>query len=97
VSLWCYFPSLPRSCTLKATAEEAKQNSNRSAAIDVRTIDEDGWMVDSHGRRLLWVPSDLRQYLSFPPTSSALGEGLYFLLETDGWKVGDEWMGCYQM
>ncbi|CCO35728.1 Vegetative incompatibility protein HET-E-1 [Rhizoctonia solani AG-1 IB] len=83
--------------TRAATAEEAKKNSNGIPALDVGSIDEDGWMVDSHGRRLLWVPSDLRQYLSLPPTSSVLGEGLYFLLETGGWKVGDEWMDCYQM
>ncbi|CCO36503.1 Vegetative incompatibility protein HET-E-1 [Rhizoctonia solani AG-1 IB] len=83
--------------TRAATAEESKKNSKGSVALDQCSLDQDGWMVDSHGRRLLWVPSDLRQYLSFPPTSSALGEGLHFLLETGGWKVGDEWIDCYRM
>jgi hypothetical protein len=82
---------------LAATAEEAKKNSNGSAALDVRSIDEDGWMVDFHGRRLLWVPSDLRAYLEHPPTSLSIGDRTYFRLETEGWKAGDEWMSCYQM
>ncbi|CEL62939.1 putative serine/threonine-protein kinase PkwA OS=Thermomonospora curvata GN=pkwA PE=3 SV=1 [Rhizoctonia solani AG-1 IB] len=78
-------------------AEEAKKNPNGSVALDQCSLDEHGWMVNSRGQWLLWVPPDLRQYISFPPTSSALGEGLYFLLETGGWKVGDEWMDCYRM
>ncbi|CCO33401.1 hypothetical protein BN14_07476 [Rhizoctonia solani AG-1 IB] len=82
--------------TRAATAEEAKANSNASAAIDVKSIGEDGWMVDFHGRRLLWVPSDLRAYLEHPPTSLSIGDRTYFHLETEGWKVRNKWMDCYR-
>ncbi|CEL62953.1 Vegetative incompatibility protein HET-E-1 OS=Podospora anserina GN=HET-E1 PE=4 SV=1 [Rhizoctonia solani AG-1 IB] len=82
--------------TRAATAEEAKENSNESAAFDIWTYDEDGWMVDFHGRRLLWVPSDLRANLVHPLMSSSTGGRTYFHLETEGWKGGDKWMDCYQ-
>jgi hypothetical protein len=82
---------------LAATAEEAKKNSNGGATTDVWSINEDGWMVDFHGRRLLWVPSDLRVYLEHPHTSLSIGDRKYFHLETEGWKAGDEWVDCYRM
>ncbi|CCO33398.1 hypothetical protein BN14_07473 [Rhizoctonia solani AG-1 IB] len=82
--------------TRAATAEEAEKNSNGSAAMDIRSIDEDGWMVDFHSRRLLWVPSDLRAYLEHPPTPLSIGDRAYFHLGTKRWKAGGEWMGCYR-
>ncbi|GAB1521040.1 hypothetical protein RhiTH_004131 [Rhizoctonia solani] len=60
------------------------------------SLDDDGWVVDSHGRRLLWVPSDLRTYLALPPTSSIIADQGAFTLNTDGWNIGDRWMECYQ-
>ncbi|KAF8666240.1 hypothetical protein RHS04_09701, partial [Rhizoctonia solani] len=60
------------------------------------SLDGDGWVVDSHGRRLVWVPSDLRTYLALPPTSSIIADQGAFTLNTDGWNIGDRWMECYQ-
>ncbi|CEL62947.1 putative WD repeat-containing protein alr3466 OS=Nostoc sp, (strain PCC 7120 / UTEX 2576) GN=alr3466 PE=4 SV=1 [Rhizoctonia solani AG-1 IB] len=82
--------------TRAATAEEAKKNSNGSVALDQWSLDEDGWMVDSHGRRLLWVPSDLRAYLVHPLMSLSTGGRTHFHLESEGWKGGDKWMDCHQ-
>ncbi|CEL54391.1 putative WD repeat-containing protein alr3466 OS=Nostoc sp, (strain PCC 7120 / UTEX 2576) GN=alr3466 PE=4 SV=1 [Rhizoctonia solani AG-1 IB] len=83
--------------TRAATTEEAENNSSGSAALHLRPFDDDGWMVGFHGRRLLWVPSDLSQYLEHPPTSLCIGDPTYFHLETEGWKAGDEWVDCYRM
>ncbi|ELU36529.1 peptidase C14 [Rhizoctonia solani AG-1 IA] len=58
------------------------------------SLDGDGWVVDSHGRRLVWVPSDLRTYLALPPTSSIIAEQGGFILNTDGWNIGDRWTEC---
>ncbi|CAE6399788.1 unnamed protein product [Rhizoctonia solani] len=58
--------------------------------------DDDSWVVDSHGRRLVWVPSDLRTYLALPSTSSIIADQGAFILSTDGWNIGDRWMECYQ-
>ncbi|KAF8748172.1 WD40 repeat-like protein [Rhizoctonia solani] len=50
------------------------QNINIPFALDDDTTsdfwlpDADGWIVDSHGHRLVWVPSDLRMYLALPQT-----------------------------
>ncbi|KAF8751466.1 WD domain, G-beta repeat [Rhizoctonia solani] len=30
------------------------------------SLDDDGWVMDTHGQRLLWVPPDLRTYLVLP-------------------------------
>ncbi|GAB1521047.1 hypothetical protein RhiTH_004138 [Rhizoctonia solani] len=60
------------------------------------SLDGDGWVVDSHGRQLVWVPSDLRTYLALPPTSSIIADQGAFILNTDGWNIGDRWMECYQ-
>ncbi|GAB1521065.1 hypothetical protein RhiTH_004156 [Rhizoctonia solani] len=59
-------------------------------------LDGDGWVVDPHGRRLVWVPPDLHNYLALPSTSSIIADQGAFILNTDGWKIGDRWMECYQ-
>ncbi|KAF8748174.1 WD40 repeat-like protein [Rhizoctonia solani] len=45
---------------------------------------------------LLWVPSDLYGYLALPSTSSIIADQGAFVLNTDGWKIGDRWMECYR-
>ncbi|KAF8672497.1 WD40 repeat-like protein [Rhizoctonia solani] len=60
------------------------------------SLDGDGWMVDSHGRRLLWIPPDLRTYLALPSTSSIIADQGTFILNTVGWNIGYRWMECYQ-
>ncbi|KAF8695736.1 WD40 repeat-like protein, partial [Rhizoctonia solani] len=77
------------------------QNINIPFALDDDTTSEpwlpdaDGWIVDSHGHRLVWVPSDLRMYLALPPNSSVINGQGDFRLDTDGWKIGDQWAECY--
>ncbi|CCO33399.1 Vegetative incompatibility protein HET-E-1 [Rhizoctonia solani AG-1 IB] len=79
-----------------ATGGKAKANSDDRAAPDQWSLDENGWMVDSHGQLLVWVPSDLRMNLEHPPTSLSIGDRTYFHLETEGWEVGDDWIHCYR-
>ncbi|KAF8690037.1 hypothetical protein RHS03_09012, partial [Rhizoctonia solani] len=78
------------------------QNINISFALDNDTtpdfwsLNADGWVVDSHGQQLVWVPSDLRMYLALPLSSSVItGQG-YFRLDTDEWKIGEQWTECYR-
>ncbi|QRW23157.1 peptidase C14 [Rhizoctonia solani] len=80
----------------------SQENSMRDPAharaadpIDLWSLNSDGWVVDSRGRRLVWVPSDLCTYLALPPTNSIIADQGYFRLETDEWKIGDEWVRCY--
>ncbi|CAE6493505.1 unnamed protein product, partial [Rhizoctonia solani] len=74
----------------------SQENSMRDPAharaadpIDLWSLNSDGWVVDSRGRRLVWVPSDLCTYLALPPTNSIIADQGYFRLETDEWKIGD--------
>ncbi|CEL60527.1 putative WD repeat-containing protein alr2800 OS=Nostoc sp, (strain PCC 7120 / UTEX 2576) GN=alr2800 PE=4 SV=1 [Rhizoctonia solani AG-1 IB] len=79
-----------------ATGGKAKANSDDRAAPDQWLLGENGWMVDSHGQLLVWVPPDLRRNLERPPTSLSIGDRTYFHLETEGWEVGDDWIHCYR-
>ncbi|KAF8738193.1 ribosomal large subunit assembly, partial [Rhizoctonia solani] len=76
-------------------ADHARVAASAPDPVDLWSLDSDGWVVDSLGRRLAWVPSDLRTYLALPPTTSIVANQGYFRLETDGWKIGDEWTRCF--
>ncbi|KAF8670649.1 WD40 repeat-like protein [Rhizoctonia solani] len=78
------------------------QNINIPFALDDDTtpdfwlLNADGWVVDSHGQQLVWVPSDLRMYLALPPNSSIIADQGDFRLDTDRWKIGEQWAECYR-
>ncbi|KAF8673512.1 WD domain, G-beta repeat [Rhizoctonia solani] len=77
------------------------QNNNILSASDVTLpdswlLDDNGWIVDSHGQRLVWVPPDLRTYLQLLPNSSMIADQGCFRLDMDGWNIGDNWSKCYQ-
>jgi hypothetical protein len=59
-------------------------------------LDNDGWVVDSRKRRVVWVPSDLRAFLALPPTQSIIADGGYFKLQLDKIQVGEDWVNCYR-
>ncbi|CAE6424804.1 unnamed protein product, partial [Rhizoctonia solani] len=71
-------------------------STSDSHVTHLSSLNDDGWVVDSHGQRLVWVPSDLRTYLALPPTSSIIADRGAFTLNTDGRNIGDKWMECYQ-
>ncbi|KAF8695737.1 WD40 repeat-like protein, partial [Rhizoctonia solani] len=77
-------------------ATTAGISASDSHVSHLSSLNDDGWVVDSHGRRLVWVPSDLRTYLALPPTSSIIADQGAFTLNTDGRNIGDRWMECYQ-
>ncbi|CAE6398592.1 unnamed protein product [Rhizoctonia solani] len=60
------------------------------------SLNDDGWLFDSQGRRLLWVPSDLRDSLIHPPTDLLIGDRDFMKLDFDGAKLGDLWADCYR-
>jgi WD40 repeat protein len=73
--------------------------ASNSQKIDIDSewlsLDGDGWVVDSYGRRLVWVPPDLRTYLVLSSTSSIITDKGYYRLEISGRMIGDKWMECY--
>ncbi|CEL61440.1 Vegetative incompatibility protein HET-E-1 OS=Podospora anserina GN=HET-E1 PE=4 SV=1 [Rhizoctonia solani AG-1 IB] len=79
-----------------ATSPESTNRSSRALTLDLWTIDKEGWVVNSCNRRLVWVPFDLRTNLAFPPTSLTISGQGHCRLGTEGLKMGDKWMGCYQ-
>ncbi|CEL62076.1 hypothetical protein RSOLAG1IB_12496 [Rhizoctonia solani AG-1 IB] len=69
---------------------------SRNSKHDRWWVDEDGWVVHSHGRRLVWVPSELRANLVLPPISLIIIRGGYYELVAEGAKVGESWADCYR-
>ncbi|CCO34125.1 Vegetative incompatibility protein HET-E-1 [Rhizoctonia solani AG-1 IB] len=79
-----------------STGEEVAHSSNNDIASVLWSLDDEGWVIDSYHRRLVWVPPDLRTSLALPPTSSIIADQGYYRLETDGCMIGDNWMECYE-
>ncbi|CCO37151.1 hypothetical protein BN14_11303 [Rhizoctonia solani AG-1 IB] len=69
---------------------------SRESEPDWWRVDQDGWVLDSGGQQLVWVPSELRASLKFPPTSSLITGNGYYELIVEGAKVGESWADCYQ-
>ncbi|CCO32013.1 hypothetical protein BN14_06065 [Rhizoctonia solani AG-1 IB] len=79
-----------------ATGSESTDRSSNAITLELWSLDEEGWVVDSRNRRLVWVPSDLRTNLALPPTTLVIAGQGYYQLETEGWRKGDQWTDCYQ-
>ncbi|CCO32931.1 Vegetative incompatibility protein HET-E-1 [Rhizoctonia solani AG-1 IB] len=75
---------------------ESTGRSSNAITLELWSLDEEGWVVDSRNRRLVWVPSDLRTNLALPPTTLVIAGQGHCRLGTEGLKMGDKWMGCYQ-
>ncbi|CCO34983.1 hypothetical protein BN14_09096 [Rhizoctonia solani AG-1 IB] len=59
------------------------------------SLDDDGWVLDAEGKRLVWVPPNIRSGLAVPPNNMIIGnQGC--LLDFKGVVVGETWAGCYQ-
>ncbi|CAE6449175.1 unnamed protein product [Rhizoctonia solani] len=82
--------------TSSRVGEQITHNSNNKNAINSWLLDEDGWVVDLRKRRLVWVPSDLRQYLTHSSNDLIIPDRLSFNLEFEQYNVGDNWMDCYR-
>ncbi|KAF8761146.1 WD40 repeat-like protein [Rhizoctonia solani] len=59
------------------------------------SLDEEGWVV-LHGHRVVWVPSDLRSCIIYPPQCFMIADRGCLILNLDGLNVGDKWQGCYR-
>ncbi|CCO34143.1 Vegetative incompatibility protein HET-E-1 [Rhizoctonia solani AG-1 IB] len=69
---------------------------NGDSTHDLWSVDDDGWAVDSHNRRLVWVPSDLRESLLVPPKSLTISSNGCYELRFEGANVGEKWADCYR-
>ncbi|CAE6503874.1 unnamed protein product [Rhizoctonia solani] len=76
--------------------EEADPSQRADRGPNKWCLDKDGWVVDSEKRRLVWVPSDLRNYLLHPFNDSMISDRGSFKLDFDGVNIGELWIGCYQ-
>ncbi|CCO35519.1 hypothetical protein BN14_09637 [Rhizoctonia solani AG-1 IB] len=79
-----------------SVGSETPSSPKSDTGSDWWSLDDDGWVVGSSGRHLVWVPSDLRAYLALPPTSSIIADWGSYRLYRNGWKIGDKWMECYR-
>ncbi|KAG8724609.1 hypothetical protein FRC09_016579 [Ceratobasidium sp. 395] len=59
-------------------------------------LNEDGWVVDSNGLRLVWIPSGIRAQLVYHPTQLIIfptGPGAY--LDLSDARLGEDWARCF--
>ncbi|CAE6455081.1 unnamed protein product, partial [Rhizoctonia solani] len=95
--VWSLGTSLQERTSTSAVGDgEVTPELSMKNASDLWSLDDDGWVIDSDGRRLVWVPSDLHTCLALPPTRFIISDQGYYQLKTDGWKTGDRWMECYE-
>ncbi|KAG9087310.1 hypothetical protein FS749_003012 [Ceratobasidium sp. UAMH 11750] len=58
-------------------------------------IDDQGWVLNYHQERLIWVPEDLREFVLVPPALLRIPLGDYVLFDFRGAKLGTEWRDCF--
>ncbi|KAG8735578.1 hypothetical protein FRC10_010367, partial [Ceratobasidium sp. 414] len=58
-------------------------------------LDKQGWVVNAHQERLIWVPEDWREFVLIPPTWLILPLGDRVTLDFRGAKLGNEWRDCF--
>ncbi|CAE7093868.1 unnamed protein product [Rhizoctonia solani] len=58
-------------------------------------MDSEGWVRDTQGRLLLWVPPDLRSILMRRQNSGLISSQGCIELDFSDAKIGDEWDECY--
>ncbi|CUA72682.1 putative WD repeat-containing protein alr3466 [Nostoc sp, PCC 7120] [Rhizoctonia solani] len=90
IRLW----NAPVQC-LKASQERLKnpEEDDRSLEWD---MDKDGWVCDTQGRLLLWVPPDLRSNLLRRHNSGLISRQGCIELDLFKASMGDRWQMCYQ-
>ncbi|CAE6449188.1 unnamed protein product, partial [Rhizoctonia solani] len=82
--------------TSTSVGKYAAHNSNSDNAFSFWSLDEDGWVVDLRKRRVAWVPSDLREYLTHSSNDLMIPDRQSFNLEFSPCNIGENWMDCYR-
>ncbi|KAF8738391.1 WD40 repeat-like protein, partial [Rhizoctonia solani] len=90
----CRTESLDHGST-SADTEVAISDGSGDMGSERWSMDEDGWVVESPRRRVAWVPSELRAYLSLPPEDFRIDGRGHLKLDWEEAKVGEIWDGCY--
>ncbi|QRV83673.1 hypothetical protein RhiJN_11689 [Ceratobasidium sp. AG-Ba] len=62
--------------------------------IESWTLSRDGWVTD-HGKRLVWIPAEMRHHLLPPHNIAQLASKEWLALDFKGARIGDEWADCY--
>ncbi|KAG8689282.1 hypothetical protein FRC11_003395 [Ceratobasidium sp. 423] len=86
----------PQASKVNAEDEVAGRNLQATRRPGAWRLDPDGWVVDSEKQRLVWVPSDLHNYLLHPLNDSMISDRGSFKLNFDGANIGELWTGCYR-
>ncbi|KAG9074714.1 hypothetical protein FS749_013695, partial [Ceratobasidium sp. UAMH 11750] len=72
------------------------QAIDRSHVNHAWTIDDDGWVVTSDSKLLVWVPHDLRLVLLRPYNVTVLSRHGFLQLDFGHPRIGDHWREHFQ-
>ncbi|CAE6531331.1 unnamed protein product [Rhizoctonia solani] len=79
---------------LAGTNKEVRNTADQQVSWRLRP---DGWVVDSQGNNLIWIPPDLRSYLRRPGNELLISNRgtKSFEMEFTGANIGKEWVRSY--
>ncbi|CAE6510283.1 unnamed protein product [Rhizoctonia solani] len=92
-----FWPIPEKPKTTDGHSEDSQQQNN--ATIDVNSrwkLNRAGWIVNSQGGALVWVPPDLRPYLLRPENDLLISKRGSWKLEFAGTNIGPSWVECYR-
>ncbi|CAE6438548.1 unnamed protein product [Rhizoctonia solani] len=75
--------------------ENTNPDSVSRASFGSWSLTREGWITDSRGRALLWVPTDLRAPLLMPRNTGIICANGSLNLDFESTTIGETWSGCY--
>ncbi|KAG8711741.1 hypothetical protein FRC11_001957 [Ceratobasidium sp. 423] len=78
-------------------SEDAQRDNNATPDVNsLWKLNRAGWIVNSQGGILVWVPPDLRPYLLRPENDLLISKRGSWKLEFAGTNIGALWTECYR-
>ncbi|CAE6510294.1 unnamed protein product [Rhizoctonia solani] len=92
------FWSIPENLNvLKNDIADSPQEADTTFAINSSwKLNPDGWIVNSRGELLIWVPSDLRTYLLHPENDLLISRRGSWKIDFTGTNIGPLWVNSYR-
>ncbi|KAG9075154.1 hypothetical protein FS749_013197 [Ceratobasidium sp. UAMH 11750] len=82
--------------TAQMPAHPLEGDSHRANPFARWTLNDDGWVVTSEHKRLVWVPPHLRGALLRPLNTLLISRHGFVKLDFSNAKFGEEWRQCYR-
>ncbi|KAG8715531.1 hypothetical protein FRC08_010488 [Ceratobasidium sp. 394] len=86
----------PRTNVTKTNLVPKQSSSVKGPLSDGWTLDDQGWVIVGQ-RRLVWVPSHLRDMLELAEKTMPVSHDRSFQIDLNGAALGEEWQRCFDV